>query len=134
MGTLSARGLNAAHLFSQSLFVNCLMPATPEAIAKFVQFCQNRRGAALGWDLSDTTEDKLPNATPSPQNNSEPGVAFGKEIAENRKDRLPNAAPLRVCYLDNQPVAYINSSLKAIAERKAISLLKFHCTRYTSKI
>jgi hypothetical protein len=76
----------------------------------------NRRGAALGHDSSNAIGDEFPNATPNQSNPSEPGVAFGQKIVKNRGDRLPNAAPLPICYLDNQPVAFINSSLKSTVD------------------
>jgi putative transposase len=55
---------------------------------------QPRRGAALGQDLEDNTDDLNPNATPHHNPLSEPGVAFGTKLLGSSQDGLPNAAPL----------------------------------------
>jgi REP element-mobilizing transposase RayT len=53
------------------------------------------RGAALGQNLENPTDNYNPNATPSCDRGcTEPGVAFGTKSLPSPESDLPNAAPL----------------------------------------
>jgi hypothetical protein len=60
------------------------------------------RGAALGQDPGQPSDDLIPDATPPSDRGhtnvdwlpAEPGVAFGQELIDKSGNHLPNAAPL----------------------------------------
>jgi REP element-mobilizing transposase RayT len=70
----------------------------PNHIHGILVLTDSRRGAALDEDLTNLTENDVPNATPNPNDmpHAEPGVAFGRNLVGTTTDHLPNAAPLQM--------------------------------------